>query len=67
MDGIIADYRTKDNRILIEASKIADKFNVPLFYLRSPKKHGLMRKIEGDLNVLAKCEDIIMVSRYISI
>jgi len=45
MDGIIADYRTKNNFVLVEASRIADKFNVPLFYLRSPKCHGLKLEI----------------------
>ena len=64
MDGIIADYRTEDEKILADAAKIADKFKVPMFYLRIPKKHGLKRTIEGDLKILERCKDVLMISRF---
>lgn len=62
--GVIADVRNNGHECLILASQIAWREKVPLWYIREPKKHGLQRSIEGDLDVLEKTEDIILITKY---
>ena len=51
INGIIADIRDNDYSLVV-ATLIADKLQIPLWYLREQKQHGKGKEIEGNLKEL---------------
>jgi len=67
LDGIIADARNDLNSIAY-AITIADKLNIPFWYIRKQKEHGTRKEIEGDIVLLGRMikqkKDIYVLKKY---
>lgn len=60
IDGLLVDIDC-----LAEGSLIAGKLGLPMWYDRGEvKDHGTCDRIEGALEVLKKCENVLRVSRW---
>ena len=63
IDGIICNYN-EGGDVLAVCSIIAHALNLPMWYERTPKMHGLKLSIEGDLEMIKNAKNVYKVSRY---
>lgn len=64
IDGVVADVRNDELDCLVVASKIAFKNNIPLWWIRKRKEHGLMNVVEGSLRIMKDCDNIVLISTF---